>query len=53
MQRSAQDAHCAAPIEADGVAYPTSELLGVVLGLSAVVVHVVARLGLIAFWFWQ
>ena len=31
----------------------TSELLAVVLGLSTVVVYVVAGLGLITFWFWQ
>jgi len=50
-QRSAPDAHCAVPVEADGVAYPTSELLAVVLSLSAVVVYIVAVLAFIAFWF--
>jgi hypothetical protein len=47
MQRSAPDAHSAVPVEADGVTFQISELLGVVLGLSAVVVYVVAGLALI------
>ena len=32
---------------------PTSEPLAVVLSLSAVVVYVVAGLGLMTFWLWQ
>jgi hypothetical protein len=61
MQPSARDAHCAAPLEADAPdvvttaeqPFPTSELLAVALGLSAVAVYVVAGLALVTFWFWQ
>jgi hypothetical protein len=52
--------YCAAPVKTDaeicdccGVAYPTSELRGVLLSPFAIALYVVAALALMTFWFWQ
>jgi hypothetical protein len=52
--------HCRVPVKADarrchscGAAYPTSELLAVVLSANAVAVYVVVVLAFITLWFLQ